>query len=334
VLARPRRVLIWAAAIFLVAAGFGAVYQVVAMAADLRSYPPPGELVDIGTNGRSLRLHIHCMGAGSPTVILEGGSGGHSSDWAWVQPEIARTTRVCAYDRAGVGWSEPSPSTRDAAQIARELRALLDRTGVAGPYVLVGHSYGGLFVRAFAASNPREVAGVVLVDSSHPEQWDRSEGGQEQLTRMAQIFSLYRVLTRVGLIRLVRFNAVHPDLPPRAGEQRKAMLDTTQFVDAAAEELAASPATGNQVRQGGTLGTTPLFVLTAGERGTASDMEQQWMEMQRELAMLSSNSVHRVAAGTEHLSLVLKEDHARETSRAIEAVVRAARSGGRLVAVE
>ena len=159
----------------LVALGvIGVIYQAFGTEIYRRIYPPPGELVDVG--GHS--LHINCVGEGSPTVILESGSGATSVDWANIQPEVANTTRVCAYDRAGSGWSEPGPGPGDPQQIAGELHTLLGNAGIDGPYVLVGHSFGGLYVRMYAELYPNEVEGMVLVDSSHPEQSKRSAEAQ------------------------------------------------------------------------------------------------------------------------------------------------------------
>ena len=150
------------------------IYQAFGTEIYRRIYPPPGELVDVG--GHS--LHINCVGEGSPTVILESGSGATSVDWANIQPEVANTTRVCAYDRAGSGWSETGPGPGDPQQIAGELHTLLGNAGIDGPYVLVGHSFGGLYVRMYAELYPNEVEGMVLVDSSHPEQSKRSAEAQ------------------------------------------------------------------------------------------------------------------------------------------------------------
>ncbi len=152
----------------------GAIYQAFGTQIYRRIYPPPGELVDVG--GHS--LHINCVGEGSPTVILESGSGATSVDWANIQPEVANTTRVCAYDRAGSGWSEPGPGPGDPQQIAGELHTLLGNARIDGPYVLVGHSFGGLYIRMYADLYPNEVEGMVLVDSSHPEQSKRTAEAQ------------------------------------------------------------------------------------------------------------------------------------------------------------
>src|SRR5688500_18438562 len=141
-------------------AAAGASYEAIAAGGDAKAYPPPGRLVDVG----GYRLHIQCVGAGSPTVVLDAGLGGSSLDWNLVQPELGRSTRVCAYDRAGMGWSDPSPQPRTPRQIADELHTLLTNAGIAEPYVLVGHSLAGKNVRLFRIAHPDQVAGMVLVD--------------------------------------------------------------------------------------------------------------------------------------------------------------------------
>jgi pimeloyl-ACP methyl ester carboxylesterase len=129
--------------------------------------PAPGRLIDVG----GFALHLHCSGSGSPSVVLDAALGGSSVSWSWIQPEIAKRTRVCSYDRAGYGWSEPGPLPRTAAGMAAELRTLLRRGDVPPPFVLVGHSFGGLIMRIFATRYREEVAGMVLVDPAHPEDW-------------------------------------------------------------------------------------------------------------------------------------------------------------------
>ena len=141
----------------------GATYEAIMAAGDDKRYPPPGQLVDVG----GYRLHLHCIGQGSPTVVLDAGLGAFSLDWGAVQPQIATSTRVCAYDRAGLGWSEPGPTPRSPQQFADELHALLTNAGVEGPYVLVAHSISGKTARLFASQHPNEVAGMVLVDARH-----------------------------------------------------------------------------------------------------------------------------------------------------------------------
>src|SRR5688572_21428902 len=151
----------------LVLAVAGAIYQAIATMRAERAYPPPGEMVDVG----GYSLHINCVGQGSPTVILDAGSGEMSAQWVRVQREVSGSTRVCAYDRAGMGWSEMGPDPRDAKQITSELHTLLGKAGIEGPYVLVGHSFGGMYMQTYAARYPDEVAGMALVDSSQPDQF-------------------------------------------------------------------------------------------------------------------------------------------------------------------
>src|ERR687895_502303 len=156
-----KRALIGLCALILLAALSGAAYQWIATRHDLAANPAPGRLVDVGGH----RLHIRCTGSGEPTVILENGLGGSSLvAWSLVQPEVARFTRVCSYDRAGMGYSDPGPSPRTARRIAGELAKLLARSGIAGPVVLVGASIAGFDVRVFASDHPERAAGLVLVD--------------------------------------------------------------------------------------------------------------------------------------------------------------------------
>ncbi|MEZ4710138.1 MAG: alpha/beta hydrolase [Caldilineaceae bacterium] len=153
---------------------------------DAAAFPPPGQLVDVG----GYRLHLYCVGQGSPTVILESGQANSLSVWGWIQPAIAQTTRVCAYDRAGVGWSDRGPIPRDAQQMVAELHTLLQNANITPPYVLVGHSFGGLVTHLYAAQYPTEVAGLVWLDVEHPEQWARTPENQaqyQQILRLTQV---------------------------------------------------------------------------------------------------------------------------------------------------
>src|SRR5207244_2745846 len=153
--------------------GAAAGYQALAEARDRRKYPPPGRLVDVDGH----RLHLQCLGDGRPTVVLEAGLSTCSLDWSRVLPEVARLTRVCAYDRAGHGWSDRGSKPRTSQRLADELHTLLINAGIDGPYVLVGHSYGGQIARIFGTRYPDEVAGLVLVDSSHENQRSRIPRG-------------------------------------------------------------------------------------------------------------------------------------------------------------
>ena len=160
---RMRRWLVWSGRLLLsmiALALLGATYQAIATWRAARAFPQPGQLVDVGGH----KLHIHCLGTGSPTVVTENGLGSSSPDWSLVQPAVSQTTRICSYDRTGSGWSEAGPGPRTSHQISAELHTLLTNAGIAGPYVLVGHSAGGMHVQVYASQYPAEVAGLVLVD--------------------------------------------------------------------------------------------------------------------------------------------------------------------------
>ena len=163
-------------------------------------YPPPGQLIDVG----GFRLHLHCLGEGRPTVVLDAALGGSSVSWSWVQPEIARTTRVCAYDRGGFGWSDAAPMPRTASRMAAELRSLLERADVPPPFVLVGHSFGGLILRVFAARYREDVAGIVFVDSAHPEDWvNPAAKEQAQIDRGLLLCRRGAAASRMGAAHVV-----------------------------------------------------------------------------------------------------------------------------------
>jgi pimeloyl-ACP methyl ester carboxylesterase len=312
-----RRGLVWMIAGLLALAVMGAIYQAIATQINQRTFSPPGEMVDIGTHS----LHINCLGEGSPTVILEAANLGMSAHWIRVQQQLADTTRVCAYDRAGMGWSEAGPEPRDARQISSELHTLLKgAAGTEGPYVLVGHSYGGLYARMYAARYSEEVAGVALVDSSHPEQFTRSPEGQAMYEQTNRLGAVLPLLTRLGVIRLTNFYPAHPDLPPQQQAQIEAFNSSTQQVSTTAQEFRATPETSAQVRSAGSLGETPLAVVSAGEQPSS------WLEMQDELTALSPNSTHRVVEGATHESLLYGKGDAQVTSAAIDQVVEAVRT--------
>src|SRR5512142_814280 len=160
-----KRIFVVLGAFLIIAALSGATYERLAARNELAATPPPGHLVDIG----GYRLHLWCTGDGAPAVILDAGLGGTSAGWGFVQPDVARFTRVCSYDRAGMGYSDSGPSPRTARRIANELAALLARSGIAGPVVLVGESIAGFNVRMFASGHPEHAAGLVLVDASHED---------------------------------------------------------------------------------------------------------------------------------------------------------------------
>jgi pimeloyl-ACP methyl ester carboxylesterase len=296
----------------------GVIVQAIATETDRRAYPPIGQLYPVEGH----QMHLICTGDGSPTVILEAGAGHFSTLWAWVQPAIAQVTQVCAYDRAGYGWSGPGPEPRDAQQIASELHALLDVAGVEPPYVLVGHSLGGIYVRVFNGQYPGEVIGMALIDATHPDNWIRQG---ESISALQAAATLSSVLARVGLMRLF-FGGQNFDLPERDNAALKADIASAQYWDTQRADAAAMESTTAEGRTAGELGDLPLVVVAAGEypAGPGRDIK---FSLQHELAALSTNSIYQEIAGANHISLVANEQYAALVSQAIIQVVEAARTG-------
>lgn len=309
-----------------------AAYQAWATARDSRAYPPPGELVDVGGH----ELHIHCVGTGSPTVILESGLGSGVLSWQLVQDEIARTTRVCSYDRAGLGWSDPAPAQQDLEQVVASLQELLKAADVGGPYVLAGHSLGGILVRVFATSWPQDVVGLVLVDSSHEgqrprlpaEMWTMLEGYQLMLRRM-------RLVAPFGLLRFTAMDDISGYLPDSLRATGTALGHRSHTIDTVHREWTLFNTSQFEVLEPGYFSAMPLFVLTRGKpvsdaeapglsTETRQEFSRSWNELQQELAALSSNSARVIAENSEHYIMI---DQPELVVDAVQRVVEAARNG-------
>ena len=304
-------------------AGFvlaGVLYQAIGAARDRRRFGAPGAFESVGRH----RLHYRCDGAGTPAVILEAGIAASSLTWSRVQPMIARETRVCSYDRAGLAWSEPASSTRSMAALVSELGALLKSAGVPPPYVLVAHSFGALIIRAFARAHPSEVAGLVFVDPLHPEEWCDPSPNQRQMLRGGIFLSrLGAVLARLGMVRLslALLSGGAPAVPRQfsrmfgrraaavlehlVGEVQKLPADVLPSVQAhwsnpkafrgMWQHLAAMPAcSANLTRETESLADIPVMVLSSGTR------TPQWLAADAALAETSSNGRHVVSPRSGH----------------------------------
>lgn len=310
------------AVLLLVSVGGG--YQTIGEAVDAKDYPPPGQLIDVDGH----RLHLSCSGSGSPTVVLEAGGGEMSSNMGWIAPAVARDTRVCTYDRAGRGWSEPADTAQDGAQIATDLHTLLQRGHVLGPYVLAGHSFGGLYVLAFAARYPEEVAGMVLVDSTAPASVvtpESSPGDDGLADLLDRVSALISIPARFGVSRL--FNQWDWDsLPIRSRDEVRAGLATASNLRSTVDEYVQANTSMQQAAALTDFGDKPLVVLTAGVGSSATHRAAQ-----DHLATMSTNSVHRVIEGATHGALIADEEHAAATTRAILDVVTAVRSASPLI---
>ena len=278
------RVLVGLCSLIVIAALTGAAYQSVATRRDLALTPPPGQLVDIG----GYRLHLWCTGDGAPAVILDTGLGGSSAGWYSVQPDVARFTRVCSYDRAGMGYSDPGPSARTARRIASELATLLDRSGIAGPVVLVGASIAGFNVRVFASDHPELAAGLVLVDASH-------ETDAHEVPLMARFVPL---LSTVGVLRLfsVSFGQRVESLPPSVRRYAQATSFRAAGYRATADEIIHIRESVSEVRSSRRKLTIPVAVVT-GARGA----DKNWRQLQLDLASLSERGCLTIARQSGHV---------------------------------
>jgi pimeloyl-ACP methyl ester carboxylesterase len=283
-------------------------------------YPPPGQMVDVG----GYRLHLYSQGtplAGSPTVVLEGANAEPGLTWAAVQPEVAKFARVCSYDRAGLGWSEPSPKPRTAPNIVEELHTLLARAGVEPPYVLVGQSIGGLYARLYAHEHPEQVAGMVLVDATHEEQYLRMP---EAIARMQKtsnkvgplMFGLFQALSSSGLLAPLAGTKGGLWPMPIPQEVRAAYLGvaysgTQHFETAKRETLAIEESLAFvRAQQLRSLGDIPLVVISAGRpaitagRGISEADAEQFKalaaELHTEMAALSPRGKRVIAEESGH----------------------------------
>ncbi len=271
----------------------GTIYESVAEAADIQAYPPLGQMVDVG----GYRLHINCTGTGSPTVVIDAGLGGWSLTWNSVQEEVAKTTRVCTYDRAGMGYSEASPLPRTAGQFAYELHTLLERANIAGPYVMVGHSLGGLTVRIFVHDYPTEVVGVVLIESMNPGQTTQPQMEiAPQTAYQPSAFSLPFFLGRIGLVRLLAAPlGLIQNLPAETQPAYAAFAVTPRTTQEWVDEFSNVQVSLAQADAVTSFGDLPLIVLTA-----ALNQQKDWQTMQAELLLLSSNSQQMIADNSGH----------------------------------
>lgn len=316
-----KRVAITGIILVIVLVLIGVLYEQAARSRAAKDFPAPGRLVDI--DGR--QIHLNCEGRGTPLVVLEAGADTSGAAlWEPVQKQVAQFTRVCSYDRAGIMWSDPAKGRRDSLAIAEDLHKVLRAANERPPYVLVGASMGGPYVMTFTKRYGEEVAGMVLVDASHPEQTARlaQATGEPESDPIPFAFRALAAIAWTGLPRLVLPDAEVPELPSRTAEAITAYQPTSlaaAFAEAAVFE--------DSLREAGTLrtlGNLPLVVLSRGKPWSAfSEFEQTasgltreqfnraetaWASMQAEEAGWSSNSTHRVLEDSSHVIQLERPD--------------------------
>jgi pimeloyl-ACP methyl ester carboxylesterase len=301
--------------VVLAAASLGAGVGTVSTGSFKDTYPAPGTTLDVGAHD----LHIDCRGQGHPTVVLFSGLGEFSASWARVVDGVAATTRVCAYDRAGQGWSDDVDDPQDAVTAAADLHALLAAAGERGPFVLAGHSIGGPYAMAYAHQYAAQVAGMVLLDGTSPRQFDAVPSYPREYAFMRRAYGVLPSLARLGLGPLLAGSHLpDPDAAPV-----DAMAATPRAARNARDELSMLPATFRQAQALTTLQNRPLVVLTSAD--TARDTDG-WSEEQERMTALSTDAVHREVAAS-HAGMVEDRDGSAASVQAIASVVRAVRSG-------
>ena len=298
-------------------------YQGGAEYRDLRLHPIPGDLIDVGL----YQLHLHCTGSGVPAVILDSGLGDTYISWRKVQPQIAQFTRVCSYDRAGLGFSYYSRHPSTSKDFAKELHTLLHNAGISAPYVLVGHSMGGFDVRLFTSFYRNDVAGMVLVDASHPEQQKRFPPALNDLdATWLREQEFFEFTMPFGIPRLLGFCG--HDAEVRAAECN------FHTVREGVAELKSISESAAQAATAGSLGDLPLVVLTHDPETPQPDLPEDlvkpandaWQQMQKELAQLSTRSTQVIAKNSGHYIQLDRPDVVISAVRRVVDQVRQAQS--------
>jgi len=281
------------AAVVVVLCVLGAAYESVAERRDLAAAPPPGRLIDVGGH----RLHLWCLGTGTPIVVFDSGLGGTAFDWYPVLRDVSGFTTACAYDRAGMGYSDAGPRPRTSRQIAGELAELVRRSEMRLPVVLVGWSYGGLFVRAYASEHESQVAGLILVDASHEDQAITfTAAGFPQTVSLSDRFA--PIAAALGTLRLTRRPSGMP--PETFPEPVRRFVQATGYrpsgYQAEYDEENVESESLDEVRALRRRLSVPVVVLSAG-RDPVPDL---WMPLQRDLLRLSNQSCQMIATNSHH----------------------------------
>jgi pimeloyl-ACP methyl ester carboxylesterase len=287
---------------------------------DRRRYPPPGLLVHV--DGHPMHLQVRGPDTAGPAVVLEAGMGSFSPNWYWVQQELAPSVRSVAYDRAGLGWSRHSRRPRDAQTIAGELRDALREAGIEPPYVLAGHSFGGLPVRAFADLYPELTAGLILVDASHPDQWVRwPTPHADRILEVSQ--RVFGWLGWFGVLRALHLaRGISAGLPARQAAELRAGAALPGCAATEAAQMRFWSVSREQLSAAAPLGDLPLAVIGVSEQPVGGEL---LTALQRELAELTEDASFEIVQGASHESLISDREHARVVADTIQAVVQKAR---------
>ena len=296
-----------AGGVLILAAAAGSAYNSLAARRLRAAHPPPGKLYSVGGHV----MHLYCTGAGSPVIVAEPGLGDDWLGWQRVQPQLASVTRICSYDRAGLGWSDPRPGPRDALAIAGELHDLLQRAGITGPLVLMAHSAGGLYAREYAAKHQQQIAGLVLVDATPPESFDQVPGARttpEQWQKLKRQVLWSRLRIATGIQRLTGRCRGYP---PRGLQAYRGWYDAEacrySSIAAWMAEAEDFEKSGEKAAHTGPFGSLPILVISQDpDRPKAGWTDQEiagnpiWASLQENLKSLSLRSRRIIARGSGH----------------------------------
>jgi len=318
----------WGFLILLLLIAVGVVFQLASTESDRQNYQPPGDEFQVNDH----TMHIQCIGDGSPTIILEAGGISFSLEWYWVQQQLSAVHRVCAYDRAGSGWSEPSLQPRTATQIAQELNTLLNTAGISPPYVLAGHSYGGILSRVYAHQYPDQVVGIVLVDSAIllPETFETDDAFLQWKRENDLLQVFLWAMVRTGVYRLTIGGELHSyGYPEAIANELTALRASNQAFDTYyAEAVLYRRELTHESTAAQNLGSLPLAVLWATDVPPAASAQSgRLTQLQQVVAGYSSNSTTRYIEGANHGSIIGDPRYAQEVTDAILSVVDAAKTG-------
>ncbi len=302
--------------------GVGGTVESISLARDHGHFEMTGALYDVGGH----RLHLSCTGTGTPTVVLENGLNEISPLWSAITAQVSGTTRVCAYDRAGQGWSDDVAHPQGGIAVATDLHTLLSRAGEHGPYVLAGHSSGGTLAMTYAARYPGQVAGMVLLDSSSPHQYTDQPDFAGTYAMMRRLLPVFPALGRVGALHLIPASTATA-LSPEAAAEVQAFATSPRGANNMRDEQAQLRDVFTQAQALTTFDPKPLAVVTASEN---ADGTKGWAAAQDRMAALSTNSTHWTA-DTTHVGLLDDATGSTDSVRAITAVVTAVRTGSPLV---
>jgi pimeloyl-ACP methyl ester carboxylesterase len=324
------RILVALVGLILLLLLLGVLYQFLATRLAYRNYPAPGEMFSVSGHD----MQIYCTGKSSsgPSVVMDAGLGGGLLDWQTVQPKVATFARVCSYDRSGIGWSESGQKPRTSQRIVKELHALLSDAGEEGPYVLVGHSFGGANVQLYSSEYPEQVAGMVLVDSALDTRV-LDKDLRKALAGIQPSPLTIKAMAPLGIPRLLASQG--GSLPKRLAQERSAIYNGTRHLYAVADETATvQKSVAEATDAAPSLGEKPLVVLSAGARQfpgltnkQAKRTDEQVNDFEAGMSDLSRNSKLVVAKNSEHY---IQFDRPELVVDSIRRVVDAARDGGRV----